>query len=56
LALNEEPPGAPEEPPADAEAAFKALDLDLTPEELEKKSRILTDTKAVRSETGIYSL
>ncbi|KAJ7867297.1 hypothetical protein B0H13DRAFT_2351955 [Mycena leptocephala] len=34
-----------EEPPADAEAAFKALDLDLTLEEQEKKSQILTDTK-----------
>jgi hypothetical protein len=53
LPLDEEPSGVPENPPEDAEATFKALDLDLTPEEEEKKSKILTDTKLVRSKAGI---
>ncbi|KAJ6499894.1 hypothetical protein DFH09DRAFT_1336300 [Mycena vulgaris] len=59
LGLDEDPPNPPgvvpegcawwdvaEESPEDAEAAFKALDLNLSPEDVERKSKIQTDTKA----------
>ncbi|KAJ6630398.1 hypothetical protein B0H10DRAFT_1939157 [Mycena sp. CBHHK59/15] len=43
--LEEEPPPGADLPPSDAEAAFKALDMDLSPEEEENKSQIQTATK-----------
>ncbi|KAJ7241842.1 hypothetical protein C8J57DRAFT_1526638 [Mycena rebaudengoi] len=46
LGLTEEPPDEPEPVPADVDEAFKALDLDLTPEEIERKATIQTETKA----------
>ncbi|KAJ6463068.1 hypothetical protein C8R47DRAFT_1080103, partial [Mycena vitilis] len=44
--LDQEPPPGADLPPKDAEAAFKALDKDLTEEEEEEKSRVQTHTKA----------
>ncbi|KAJ7449741.1 hypothetical protein B0H11DRAFT_1928524 [Mycena galericulata] len=44
IPLNEEPPDAPEAAPADAEAAFKALDKDLTLEEEDEKAQIQQQT------------
>ncbi|KAJ6534552.1 hypothetical protein B0H10DRAFT_2246880, partial [Mycena sp. CBHHK59/15] len=43
--LSEDPPPPDDEPPADAEGAFKALELDLTPEEEDQKSKTQSDTK-----------
>jgi hypothetical protein len=48
IPIEQEPPPEPEEPPKDAEDAFKALDLDLTEEEAAKKSRVQRETKEVR--------
>ncbi|KAJ6448527.1 hypothetical protein C8R45DRAFT_1115213 [Mycena sanguinolenta] len=45
LPLGEEPPLGCEAPPEDAEAAFKALDLNLSDEESEEKSNIQTKTQ-----------
>lgn len=52
LAIDTDPPPQSEEEPAeeepaDAEAAFKLLDLDLSPEDQEMKSKIQKDTKEV---------
>ncbi|KAJ6489835.1 hypothetical protein C8R45DRAFT_1096821 [Mycena sanguinolenta] len=49
LPLNEEPPLSCEAPPEDAEAAFKVLDCDLSPEDQALKSKIQTDTKNVNA-------
>ncbi|KAJ7106176.1 hypothetical protein C8R44DRAFT_886068 [Mycena epipterygia] len=45
LKLNEEPPDTPEEEPADTEAAFIALDLELTEDEKAGKKAIQAATK-----------
>ncbi|KAF7337192.1 hypothetical protein MSAN_02271400 [Mycena sanguinolenta] len=45
MPLTEDPPPGCEPPPEDAEAAFKALDCDLTPEEEALKTKIQTETK-----------
>jgi hypothetical protein len=50
LPLEQEPPPSPEQPPATAEDAFKALDLDLSEEEQSEKTRIQSQTKLVRFE------
>jgi hypothetical protein len=49
LGLEEEPSDEPEQPPQNAEEAFKALDLELTPEEEAKKSKVQIETKKVRA-------
>ncbi|KAJ7732734.1 hypothetical protein DFH07DRAFT_780844 [Mycena maculata] len=45
LPLSEEPPAEPEAPPANAEEAFRALDLDLTSDEQDEKAKVQRETK-----------